>query len=129
MGTPGSISFSLGGGGKSAARKPGSNGIGFSLGKSAQKAAPISAVFGVADASDDEEQQDQSNKRQRLDSSGCLKNPVLLDQMCLDALQSCLTCSLATCNKASAATALQLALSCQSRAEDVHAEPEEHPKD
>jgi hypothetical protein len=76
MGTPRSISFSLGGGGKPAARKPGSNGIGFSLGKASQKAAPISAVFGGVDASDDEEQQDQSNKRQRLDSSGCLKNPV-----------------------------------------------------
>ncbi|CAK0780920.1 hypothetical protein CVIRNUC_005222 [Coccomyxa viridis] len=72
MGTPGSISFSLGGGGKSSARKPGGNGVGFNLGRKPQKAAPIADIFGGAEASDDEEQlgkQDQSNKRQRLNSS------------------------------------------------------------
>ena len=74
MGTPGSISFSLGGGGRPAARKSGSGAIGFSLGKPALTAAPISTVFGGGEASDDEEQQDQSNKRQRLESSGCLKS-------------------------------------------------------
>ena len=77
MGTPGSISFSLGGGGKSSARKPGGNGVGFNLGRKPQKAAPIADIFGGAEASDDEEQlgkQDQSNKRQRLNSSGCLNS-------------------------------------------------------
>ena len=75
MGTPGSISFSLGGGGKSSARKPGGSGVGFKLGNAPQKAVPIADIFGGAEASDDEEQlgkQDQSNKRQRLNSSGCL---------------------------------------------------------
>jgi len=75
MGTPGSISFSLGGGARSSAKKTGSNGVGFSLRNPQTKAAPISAVFGGGDASDDEKQQDKGNKRQRLDSSGCLGSP------------------------------------------------------
>ena len=63
----------------------------FSLGKPAAKTAPVTAVFGGGDASDGEEQQDHINKRQRLDSSGCLKSPDDLSSIFSAALEAFVT--------------------------------------